>query len=106
MRTNETSKKKSKKKLVIHLVSAVVLVLALFLLVFALYDTPAKYVPTADGEIYLDASGEPILYYEDLFGRTFYVENGKRLYAAVPACFYPSSAQNPDATPEENTVKS
>lgn len=76
----DNKNKKAKKVIII-----IAVILAVFLLVFALYDSPAKYVPTSDGRIYLDKNGEPILYYTDLFGNTFYEENGLRVYAAVPA---------------------
>lgn len=60
-------------------------IIVLFLLVFFLYDSPAKYVPNQDGEIYLNQAGEPIIYYTDLFGNTFYQDGIVRDYAAVPA---------------------
>lgn len=73
----------SRKKKCILLV--VLHIIVLFLLVFFLYDSPAKYVPNQDGEIYLNQAGEPIIYYTDLFGNTFYQDGIVRDYAAVPA---------------------
>lgn len=74
----------SKKANIIKCVIAIALVLGIFLLVFFLYDSPAYYVKTPDGSVYIDRNNQPIFYYKDLFGRTFYNENGKRDYAAVP----------------------
>lgn len=67
------------------IISVVLAVAIIFGLSYFLYDSPAKYVTTADGSIYLNDKGEPVLYYKDMFGLTFYDNNGKREYAAVPA---------------------
>ncbi len=79
-----SNKQKKNQKKIWVTASIILAVLLLFALVFCLYDSPAKYVPTSTGEVAVDANGEPMLYYTDLFGRTFYMEDGKRLYAAVP----------------------
>ena len=79
----------------------------LFAIVFALYDSPAKYVTNEEGKIYLDKNGEPILYYVDLFGNTFYEEGGHRVYAAVPAYIGTSTLSGGSETNEtavENTT--
>lgn len=76
----EKSKKKLASKVIIIFLAVVFIILG----VFFLYDSPAKYVPTQDGNVYINSDGEPILYYTDLFRHTFYEENGKRVYAAVP----------------------
>lgn len=83
---NDTNNKpeKTKKKLATAIIFICLAVVFIFLGVFFLYDSPAKYVPTQDGAVYINSDGKPILYYTDLFGRTFYDENGKRVYAAVP----------------------
>ena len=61
-----------------------------FLLVFFLWDSPAKFVPSTYGYMADSATGEPFVYYEDIFGKTFVKEDGKwRTYCAVP-----SSSQN------------
>jgi len=60
--------------------------IAVFLLVFFLWDSPAKFVPSTYGYMADSATGEPLVYYEDLFGRTFIKEDGKwRTYCAVPS---------------------
>lgn len=76
----------SKKRIIIGVIS---LCIVIFALVFFLYDSPAQYVKTPDGSIYLNQNGEPILYYTDLFGLSFYNDNGKRDYSAVPATIEP-----------------
>lgn len=85
------------KKLITAL-SAVLLIVFVFVLVFCLYDSPAYYVKTPDGSIYIDKNGEPVLYYKDIFGREFYSEDGKRVYAAVPVLIEPVTA--PEALSE------
>lgn len=74
---------KSKKK-ALTIIGVISLLIVIFALVFLLYDSPAKYVKNSDGSVYIKRDGEPILYYTDLFGRTFYDNNGKRNYVAVP----------------------
>lgn len=69
------------KKNVVYIILSIAL---LFLLVFCLYDSPAKYVPNQNGEIYLNQDGEPIIYYTDLFGNEFYQDGIRRVYSAVP----------------------
>ncbi len=85
--------KKPIKILIIALVSCI----ALFAVVFFLYDSPAKYVTKPDGSIYLDKNGEPRLYYTDLFGNKFYQDNGFREYSAVPVWIDDTPVSNPDA---------
>lgn len=85
---------KNKKKVVYIILS----IAAIFLLVFCLYDSPAKYVPNQDGKIYLNQKGEPIIYYTDLFGNEFYQDGIRRVYAAVPAM-----AQDTPIAVNENT---
>lgn len=80
MKKSNSANRKKKCILVV-----VLHIIVLFLLVFFLYDSPAKYVPNQDGEIYLNQAGEPIIYYTDLFGNTFYQDGIVRDYAAVPA---------------------
>lgn len=84
MRENNKSEKKG-IGLAVKVIVAVLAVVCVFSGVFFLYDSPAKYVTTQNGDIYINSDGEPVLYYTDLFGKTFYQENGKRVYAAVPA---------------------
>lgn len=74
-----------------------------FLLVFFLYDSPAKYVPNQDGEIYLNQAGEPVIYYTDLFGNTFYQDGIVRDYAAVPSVMEDTPVTaDAGASPEAN----
>ena len=80
------SESKIKKVL---LFSIIPLLIILFVLIFFLYDSPAYYVKTPSGSIYLDQKGEPIIYYKDIFGRDFYNEDGKRAYATVPDSIEP-----------------
>ena len=72
------------KKPIRIIICVLTVLIILFVAVFFLYDSPAKYVPKPDGSIYLDKNGEPVLYYTDIFGNKFYQDNGKREYAAVP----------------------
>ena len=72
------------KKPIRIIICVLTVLIILFVAVFFLYDSPAKYVTKPDGSIYLDKNGEPRLYYTDLFGNKFYQDNGKREYAAVP----------------------
>ncbi len=80
---NYEQKTKEKSEKILVTASIILAVLLLFALVFCLYDSPAKYMPTNTEKVAVDANGEPMLYYTDLFGCTFYMEDGKRLYAAV-----------------------
>jgi len=77
---------------------SVISLLFILALAFFLYDSPAQYVKTPDGSVYLNQNGEPILYYTDLFGLHFYSDNGKRDYAAVPATIEPIT--NPEVLAE------
>lgn len=43
--------------------------IAVFLLVFFLWDSPAKFVPSTYGYMADSATGEPFVYYEDIFGK-------------------------------------
>lgn len=98
----------SKKSNIIKCIIAIALVLGIFLLVFFLYDSPAYYVKTKDGSVYIDRNNQPILYYKDLFSRTFYNENGKREYASVPDSIEqvtPAGAQGESqSTPDGETT--
>lgn len=76
--------KTAKKKCILIVTGVLVAAVALFCLVFALYKSEAQYVKNEKGEAYLNKDGQPIIYYEDLFGNTFSLENGKRVYAAFP----------------------
>lgn len=66
------------------IILAVLIIIAVAVGIFFLYDSPAQYVKDQNGDIYLDEHGEPILYYTDILGNTFEVEDDKRLYVAVP----------------------
>lgn len=87
---SETSKPKMSKKKKIRTVLIIFLVvLAEFVLIFCLYKSPAKYVNDETGGVYVFPAGfkhegEPYIYYTDLFGRDFTIENGKRSYHACP----------------------
>ena len=76
--------KTAKKKRILIVAGILVAAVALFCLVFALYKSEAQYVKNEKGEAYLKKDGQPIIYYEDLFGNTFSLENGMRVYAAFP----------------------
>ena len=80
-KASKNSKIRCSASKVVFVILAIVFI---FLGIFFLYDSPAKYVPTQDGDVYINSDGKPILYYTDIFGNTFYEENGKREYAAVP----------------------
>lgn len=80
----KTMTRTAKKKIVAQAAFVILAAVLIFVGVFFLYDSPAAYVRTQDGAVYVNADGAPILYYTDLFGRTFYEEDGKRIYAAVP----------------------
>lgn len=71
-----------KNRKIINITVLVVLFLSIFLSVF-FYYSPAEYVKTVDGEIYL-VNGEPYIYHTDLFGNTFIFDNGIRVYVAIP----------------------
>lgn len=70
MRKSNKSEKKG-KGLAVKVIVAVLAVVCVFSGVFFLYDSPAKYVPTQNGDIYINSDGEPVLYYTDLFGKHF-----------------------------------
>lgn len=71
-------------------VKAAIGIIAAAIAVFFLWDSPAKFVPSTYGYMADSATGEPFVYYEDIFGKTFVKEDGKwRTYCAVP-----SSSQN------------
>ena len=74
--------KSIKNKKVINIIVLIALIVSVLLAVF-FYYSPAEYVKTADGEVYL-VNGEPFIYHTDLFGNTFIFENGVRVYIAVP----------------------
>jgi hypothetical protein len=74
--------KSIKKQKVINVIVLVALIISIFLSVF-FYYSPAEYVKTQSGEIYL-VNGEPYIYHTDLFGNTFIFDNGVRVYAEVP----------------------
>lgn len=77
-------------KVAIGIIAAAI---AVFLLVFFLWDSPAKFVPSTYGCMADSATGEPLVYYEDIFGRTFVKEEDKwRTYCAVPS-FSQNSAE-------------
>ncbi len=72
-------KKKPIKIALIVFAAAVVV----FFLVFMSYESPAKFNKTPLGYLQNTETGEPVVYYEDLFGNTF--EKGKvrvRIYFA------------------------
>lgn len=69
------------KRKVVYIILSIAFI---FLLVFCLYDSPAKYVPNQDGKIYINQDGEPIIYYTDLFGNEFRQDGIRRVYSAVP----------------------
>ncbi len=97
MKSYKQSKKKTYvKATVLIAVSAI----TLFLLVFLLYDSPANYITKPDGSIYINNDGQPLLYYTDLFGNTFYAENGRRVYSAVPVYIDDTPAIAPPSTEE------
>lgn len=74
-------------KIILKILATAVVV---FLLVFFLYDSPAKFEPSTYGYMADSATGEPFVYYEELFGRSFVKEDGKwRTY-----CVVPSSSEN------------
>ena len=72
----------SKSKKIINILMLIVLTISILFAVF-FYYSPAEYVKTASGEVYL-VDGEPIIYHTDLFGNTFVFDGGIRVYAAVP----------------------
>lgn len=74
--------KSIKKQKVINVIVLVALIISIFLSVF-FYYSPAEYVKTANGEIYL-VDGEPYIYHRDLFGNTFIFDDGVRVYVAIP----------------------
>lgn len=74
-----------KNKHAIIVVITIVTFIALFALIFCLYDSPAKLVKNEKGEVYINADGNPIIYYTDLFGNSFQIIDGKRDYSAEPA---------------------
>ena len=74
--------KSIKKKKFVNVIVLVALIISIFLSVF-FYYSPAEYVKTANGEIYL-VDGKPYIYHTDLFGNTFIFDNGVRVYVAVP----------------------
>ncbi len=77
------------KTKIVLIISVLSILAVLFLLIFFLYDSPAYYVKTPDGSVYVNEDGAPIIYYKDMFGRDFYDEDGKRVYAAVPNSIEP-----------------
>lgn len=78
----ERTKKRILKGLVIFLIVAVI---SSVCITFAFYKSEPLYVKNEIGEKYIDAKGNPEVYYKDLFGNTFYLINGKREYSAVPS---------------------
>ena len=74
--------KSIKKTKIINVVVLVVLIISIFLSIF-FYYSPAEYVKTADGDVYL-VDGEPVIYHKDLFGNTFVFDDGVRVYVAIP----------------------
>lgn len=66
----------------VNILVAVALVISIFLAIF-FYYSPAEYVKTASGEVYL-VDGEPIIYHTDIFGNTFVFDGGIRVYVAIP----------------------
>ncbi len=59
--------------------------IVIFIFVFVAYESPPKFSKQNHGYL-IDANTlEPVVYFEDLFGNTFYKENGRwRVYAAPP----------------------
>lgn len=94
-----------KKKPTFKIIAAVLAVVFVLVLVYFLYDSPAKCVKTENGSVYLNSEGEPVLYYTDLFGLTFYDNNGKREYAAVPAYIEEGVNTNASGTSSPDALK-
>ena len=78
------NKKSNKGHILKRLGISVAVIVALFCIAFMIYKSEPQYVKNEKGENYLDENGNPSVYYKDLFGHTFYIENGRRLYCAVP----------------------
>lgn len=102
--TINSGKTSSKKMTAIKIIVVVFAAILIFLGVFFLYDSPAEYVVTQDNKVYLDKDGEPYLYYKDLFGKTFTVENGKRAYHAVPVLIDTRPQRSPVTENKTTTV--
>ncbi len=66
----------------INIIMVIALVISFLLSVF-FYYSPAEYVKTASGEVYL-VDGEPVIYHTDIFGNTFIFDGGVRVYVAIP----------------------
>lgn len=80
-----TSKKRDVFKGICIFIGVVVLAVVC---AFALYKSEPQYVKNEKGENYIDANGNPEIYYKDLFGRTFIYADGLRLYVAKPTVRY------------------
>lgn len=87
-----------KRNIIIAVTSAVFV----FILVFCLYDSPAKFVPNQNGEIYIDNNGNPRVYYTDLFGNKFYQDGFFRVYSAVPVYISDQPVSNIAEIPVED----
>lgn len=72
------------ENITVRIIAGILSVFILFLGIFLIYESPEKYVLNEKGEVYHDANGQPIVYHTDLFGKTFYKDNGIRVYSAVP----------------------
>lgn len=72
----------AKINIIVLIALIISLIISILISVF-FYYSPAEYVKTASGEVYL-VDGEPIIYHTDLFGHTFIFDNGVRVYIAVP----------------------
>lgn len=71
-----------KNKKAINVIVLVLLVINILLSIF-FYYSPAEYVKTSNGEVYL-VNGEPYIYHRDIFGNTFIFEDGVRVYVTIP----------------------